>query len=120
MNRDEQIKRNNMAMDTTKQSILYKLETYTLNPFHLNGRHKAKWFRRALGFTNMNKEQLAEQIVFDHLKATRFGLNRFGIIYNQCATIKGANGRIIDGIRLGWIKERKTGLIRLTNVLPPK
>ncbi len=107
-------------MKSTWQSILYKLETYTLNQFHPEGGQKANWFARALGFTPANKELLARQIIFDPKKAEPVRINEFGIIYLQYATIVGANGRIIEGVRLHWIKERNTTLIRLTNVLPPK
>jgi len=107
-------------MDVTRQSILDKLERYILNPFHENGRHKAKWFRRALGFTNLNNEDLACQIHFDPRFAAPFRISGYGITYEQYATITGANGRIIKGVRIYWIREKNTGLIRLLNVLPPK
>jgi hypothetical protein len=107
-------------MDITRQSILHKLETYTLNPFQVEGRHKARWFRRALGFTNLNSEALANQIHFYPRLAIPFRMTRFGIIYLQYMTIMGTNGRIIKNVRVSWFKERNTGLIRLSNILPPK
>jgi hypothetical protein len=107
-------------LKTIRQSIFYKLETYTLNPDHPRGRDKAKWFDRVLGFTLNNKEELAQQIIFDQKTAVALENNQFGQMYLQYVTIHGANDRIIKDVRTYWIKEKETSLIRFTNILPPK
>jgi hypothetical protein len=103
-----------------EQGILYKLETYTLNPHHGDGRYKAKWFKQALGFTSSNAVELALQIVFNQKETIPQKLNEYGRVYMQYISIRGANGRIIRGVRTYWIKEKDTGLIRFTNILPSK
>lgn len=49
----------------TRESVVSKLNNYLLNPTHEAGRHKAEFFKRALGFTRDNMAKLARQIVFN-------------------------------------------------------
>jgi len=50
-------------------SVADKLNRYLLDPDHVSGGPKAKWFEQALGFTRENVEDLAKQLVFDESRA---------------------------------------------------
>ena len=104
--------------ELTAKSVDDKLARYLLNTGHEIGRHKAKWFEKALGFTKDNASDLAKQIRFDPKKATQIGTNQFGTKYNQVIRITGANGRKID-VTFGWIKN-KDGVPRLVTAIPTK
>jgi len=96
---------------TTRESIALKLDRYLLNPFHENGKHKAKWFKTALGFTIQNRDLLAQQIKFDPDKAIFLRRCLHGWIYKQNIDIIGVTGKTIP-ITFEWIINRD-GVIRL-------
>jgi hypothetical protein len=61
-----------------------KLEDYSLNPLHRDGRHKARVFRSALGITQANAGFLRsalEEAAAASVNAVHRGANSFGEIY---------------------------------------
>ena len=107
-----------MLPATSRESVENKLWTYLLDPNHIQGGPKAKWFREALGFTRENMDELAKQIVFDPSKAVKTASTPHGQKFNQVITIVGANGRKID-VNFGWI-QNNDGIVRLTTAIPAK
>ena len=103
---------------TTEMSVQDKLYSYLLNPEHVDGGPKAKWFKEALGFTRENMDDLAKQIKFDAAKAVKTGETPHGIKYNQIIEITGANGRKIE-VKFAWIKNND-GVVRLVTAPPTK
>ena len=101
---------------TTAESVGDKLKRYLLNLEHPVGGDKAKWFRDALGFTQANLNELAEQIKFDPLTAVQTTVTEHGTKYNQVIDILGANGKRIP-VTFAWIKNRD-GVIRLVSGIP--
>jgi RHS repeat-associated protein len=102
----------------TAASVADKLARYLLNPDHPVGGSKAAWFDAALGFTQENASQLAEQIQFDADTAVETGVTQFGTQYNQTITIVGANGNVSDVV-FGWILNND-GVVRLVTAIPTK
>ncbi len=107
-----------MLPATTEASVQDKLDRYLLNLDHPKGSPKAKWFKDALGFTRENSDELAGQIVFDSSKAVQTEVVRFGILFNQTISIKGANGRVIK-VLFAWIRN-DDGVVRLVTAVPTK
>lgn len=104
------------AAKLSQESVLDKLERYLLNPDHVTGGPKAKWFEQALGFTRQNESDLAKQIVFDENKAVETSVTQYGIKYNQVISIAGANGRVID-VTFAWIRGNDS-VVRLVTAIP--
>lgn len=102
----------------TKKSVNEKLEKYLLNADHPVGKHKAKWFKGALGFDKNNMTKLSKQIKFDPKKAVQTDVTKYGTKFNQVIPIKGANGKSID-VTFAWIKNND-GVTRLVTAIPPK
>lgn len=101
---------------TTEESVEQKLLTYLLNPDHAVGKHKARWFRSALGFTQTNYEALAQQIVFDPITAVETETDRYGTHYDQWITVHGANGNVVS-VHFAWIRN-DDGIVRLVTAIP--
>lgn len=99
---------------TTELSVKDKLYSYLLNPEHVDGGPKAKWFKEALGFTRENMDDFARQIKFDAAKAVKTGETPHGIKYNQIIEITGANGKKIE-VKFAWIKNND-GVVRLEQI----
>ena len=80
-----------------------KLVDYALDPDSPYGRHKARVFERALGFTKANYAALLEQIrnLAPAAEATMKEEDEFGKRFQVDITVKGANG-IERMIRTGW------------------
>ncbi len=93
-----------------------KLADYVLNPEHETGRHKARVFRSALGFTAENWEDLRDQIATGVLSAdissVRVGL--YGTRYSVPVMIEGTNGKSHEVIT-AWIVEEEGQRPRLTS-----
>jgi hypothetical protein len=104
--------------DPSAASVLDKLYRYTLNPDHADGKDKADWFRRALGFTRANISDLAKQIVFDESRAIQTSITEWGTKYNQTIAIVGANGRTLP-VLTAWIRGTD-GVVRLVTAIPGK
>lgn len=100
---------------STAESVAIKLESYLLNPDHADGGPKAEFFRRALGFTRDNQEELARQLVFDDATAVFTKTTEWGDKYNQVIVVTGANGKQMP-ITCCWIKN-SDGIVRLTTAV---
>ncbi|WP_432408147.1 RHS repeat protein [Wukongibacter sp. M2B1] len=107
------------TIDLTRQSVDDKLARYLLNMDHPVGGSKAKWFKKALGFTQDNMDDLAKQIVFNSKKAVQTGITEYGTKYNQTISINGANGKVID-VTFAWMKSVKDDVVRLVTAIPTK
>jgi hypothetical protein len=103
---------------TTSESVNEKLQKYLLDINHPVGGSKAKWFKKSLGFTQDNFNDLAKQIRFDPSKAIQTGATQYGTKFNQIIKITGANGKEID-VTFGWIRNRD-GIVRLVTGIPTK
>ena len=103
---------------TTEQSVQIKLRDYLLNPAHPAGGPKARWFKKALGFTRENMDDLAKQIVFDPSKAVQTEATQYGTQFNQTINIIGANGKIIN-VLFAWIRNNDS-VVRLVTAIPAK
>jgi hypothetical protein len=97
----------------TQASVEGKLFTYSLNPDHRKGRHKARVFLSVLGFSRLNIDELARQLVFDPVRATPTQRNEYGQLYRQIIGVNGANGRTANVVT-GWILRNDDQSIRLT------
>ncbi|MCR4292676.1 MAG: hypothetical protein NUV76_07350 [Candidatus Kuenenia sp.] len=74
-----------------------KLEDYCLNPFHPDGKHKAKVFKNALGITQINSTELKEMVLesAEYGEVTKERQNDFGKTFRVEYEIQGANQREI-------------------------
>jgi SPP1 gp7 family putative phage head morphogenesis protein len=93
-----------------------KVTKYALNPIHPRGRHKAKVFKSALGYTLDNYNELIDNVYrkVDKDLFENQDPNKYGKKYKQIINITGPNGRNAD-ILTGWILE-KNGKYRLTTI----
>ena len=99
-----------------RASVEGKLYTYSLNPDHKDGQHKAKVFKSALGFTRLNMDDLAIQLVFNLEEATFIRRDEYGLIYRQIIMVNGANGNTRN-VMTGWIIRHDDKTIRLTTAV---
>jgi hypothetical protein len=106
----------NAPKDPSAASVTDKLQRYTLNPDHPDGRDKARWFKQALGYTRENAEGLAKQLVFDESKAVKTAVTPYGTKFNQTINVVGANGSTIPG-KTAWIRG-SDGVARLVTAVP--
>jgi hypothetical protein len=116
---DDTVKIIKETVNLTRQSVNDKLARYLLNMEHPVGGSKAKWFKKALGFTKDNMDDLAKQIVFDSNKAVQTGITEYGTKFNQTISINGANGKVID-VTFAWMKSVKDDIVRLVTAIPTK
>lgn len=92
---------------------LEKLRDYSLNPLHDEGKHKARVFLAAMGFTQANAEEL-RALVLDaahNREATPGKLLPQGQMYVLEFQAQGLRGLVT--IRTAWIVARGTDLPRL-------
>src|SRR5215207_9482065 len=80
-----------------------KLREYSLNLEHDRGKHKARVFRSALGFTQADAERLRQMVLMAALteEATPTQLLPYGQLYTLDFSVEGLSGMVI--IRTGWI-----------------
>src|SRR6266511_2147337 len=92
-----------------------KLRDYSLNPEHDEGKHKARVFKAALGFTRADAQKLRE-IVIDAARTEEAKLGK-GILHGQMYvvdfTTSGLHGNVV--IRTAWIIEVDTDFPRLVS-----
>jgi hypothetical protein len=92
-----------------------KLEDYSLNPFHRQGKHKARVFEAVLGVAILNKHVLAGALLNaakNSNEAVALGDNGFGETYAlrfELVTEKGS-----AAVMSGWIIRRNERFPRLT------
>ena len=91
-----------------------KLEDYSLNPSHREGRHKARVFASALGITQANAYLLRSAILSAAVsgEAEARGENAFGKIFNLRFAMSTERGRAI--VLTGWIVLHNEDFPRLT------
>jgi hypothetical protein len=92
-----------------------KLRDYSLNSAHPSGKHKARVFRAALGFTTEDAERL-RGLVLDAIlvqEATEQLLNAYGRRFVVDFDATGARGRV--KIRSTWLIRNDEDFPRLTS-----
>jgi hypothetical protein len=104
------------VVEASAASVANKLNRYLLDPEHISGGPKAKWFEQALGFTRENAADLAKQLVFDESQAVQTVVTQHGRKFDQTINVAGVNGRTIP-VRSIWIVQ-SDGVPRLVTVLP--
>lgn len=92
-----------------------KLEDYSLNPLHREGRHKARVFESVLGITRANADVLGAAIrsaaaLSDEAEAR--GDNGFGDVFNLRFVMTSGGGSAT--IMTAWIVLRNEDFPRLT------
>lgn len=94
-----------------------KLSTYSLNPTHPTGGHKARVFQSALGYNPTNSDVLASRVQKGILSAPAKVLdaNQHGQRMSVDMPILGANGETVI-VRSGWIYEHDTAVPRMTTI----
>ena len=82
---------------------------------------KAEAFRRALGYTQRNAKQLADNVRenLHNFEVVFKGNNGFGDLYECVMRLTGANGREAN-VLTGWIVENGTDFPRLTTLYVTK
>lgn len=92
-----------------------KLEDYSLNPLHREGRNKARVFESVLGIASANTEVLASAIrsaAATSDKAEARGDNGFGQVFNLRFSLETDRGRAT--ILTAWIVLHNEDFPRLT------
>lgn len=92
-----------------------KLTGYCLNPEHPRGKHKARVFATALGFTAENADELRVALLTAAATADAqpAGSDRFGDRYVIESEMKGPRGAAV--VRSTWIVRRGESSPRLTS-----
>lgn len=92
-----------------------KLTAYCLNPEHPRGKHKARVFATALGFTAENADELRAALLTAAATADAqpAGSDRFGDRYVIESEMKGPRGAAV--VRSTWIIRRGETSPRLTS-----
>jgi hypothetical protein len=101
---------------TTEESVADKLQRYLLNPDHPEGKDKAKFFERALGYNRQNADGLAKQLVFNEQAAVQTDVTPYGTKFNQIIDVVGDNGRTVP-VKTAWIRNND-GVVRLITAVP--
>jgi hypothetical protein len=92
-----------------------KLEDYSLNPLHREGRHKARVFESVLGITLANAEVLRAAIrsaAASSDEAQARGDNGFGEVFNLRFVM--SSGPAKATVMTAWIVRRNENFPRLT------
>lgn len=95
-----------------------KLRDYCLNPYHDDGKHKARLFLSTLGMTIDHAEEL-RQILLQTVKTHQARLGRedeFGQRYTLDFTLEWQNRSAT--LRSGWIIEHNSEIPKLTTCYP--
>jgi len=95
-----------------------KLRDYCLNPYHDDGKHKARLFLSSLGMTVDHAEEL-RQILLEIVKTHQARLGRedeFGQRYTLDFTLEWQNRSAT--LRSGWIIEHDSEIPKLTTCYP--
>ncbi len=90
-----------------------KLRDYCLSPKHPRGRHKARIFASALGFTQQDAPLLQQKLleVAHTHEATRTYEDLYGVLYRIDFEMEGKTGKA--SIRSTWIVRRGEAFPRL-------
>jgi hypothetical protein len=112
-----------MRNKNTRKIVHQKLIDYFFNPENKKGWAKGQWFIRALGFDPSQPKHIAlleKQIAYNNNIALFSHHSPWGPRFIQKLTVTGPNGKIIDGIRAVWQRDRNARTIRLVTMYPPK
>lgn len=92
-----------------------KLRDYSLNPAHVEGKHKARVFEALLGFTAEDAERLRELILKAVItcEAAQGITDEHGTRYTVDFEAKGLSGMVI--IRTAWIIDAGESIPRLVS-----
>ena len=92
-----------------------KLRDYCLNAEHPRGQHKARVFKRALGWTADQAEDVRHRLSQAALQedATFLGADDYGQRYALDFAVQGAGGMVT--VRSLWIVRRGEGFPRFTS-----
>lgn len=94
-----------------------KITDYALNPNHPKGKEKAEGFRKALGITSKDADYLIAAIyekAGESKPVFRYE-DEWGKRYFHDVVIEGPNGKAAK-VKLGWIKGKNDGKMRLTTI----
>ncbi|KXF77916.1 hypothetical protein ATN84_24890 [Paramesorhizobium deserti] len=113
-------------------SVIGRLQSYLLHPYHEEGGPKAKFFREALGFYRSDAYRLADQIKFDSTTATLERTDQYGTRYSQMTPITGVVIRMNEETRKKtmeqrtaqvtfiWMRDIGAEFVRLLTAIPPE
>ena len=105
--------------DFAKQIVIdpSKLTKYVLNPNNDQGRHKARVFRAALGYTQANYQSLLDQLQTQALtsQAQLKRTDQYGRHLQVDLKIVGPNGKKAI-VRTGWLVELNHDIAYLTTL----
>ena|ERR1700704_3555120 len=92
-----------------------KLRDYSLNPLHPEGKHKARVFAAALGFSQSDAEKLRGMIIaaISTKEATTGATDEHGARYSVDFSTQGLRGMV--AIRTAWIIDRSETLPRMVS-----
>ena len=92
-----------------------KIKSYSLNPDHPHGGHKARVFESALGFNKNNADLLIQQIKaqLPNVEAVSGEITPYGKLFTVDMPITGPNGKTAI-VRTGWIIKNGTDIPNLT------
>jgi filamentous hemagglutinin len=98
-----------------------KLEGYSLNPVHDKGKHKARVFQSALGFSQGDWQELKKRILDElpYYEAVPRGQGQWGIKYVVVLPVVGLNGNIVN-VETVWIIRPGTDFPSLVTALVEK
>ena len=98
-----------------------KFTDYLLSPTHSVGKHKAKVFKAALGYTIDNWEDLLDNILnnFDETKLVETERIKAGIKYNCIMNLIGPNGNTCP-VKTTWILRPETDTYQLVTAIVQK
>jgi hypothetical protein len=104
-----------MRLPNGEQAVvdLAKLRRYCLDPDHLRGRHKARVFSSALGFSRENADELKSLLVRTAARdeATRIGGDSYGQYFAIDLSIGSRKGTAT--VRSYWIIRHEEDIPRL-------
>ena len=110
-----------MKLPNTDRAIVpvAKLRDYSLNTAHPEGKHKARVFRSALGFTVKDAERLRQMILDAILvnEATEQTSNAYGRRFVVDFNVTGMRGQVI--VRSTWLIRKDEDFPRLTSCFIP-
>lgn len=96
-----------------------KLVSYSLNPNHPKGKHKAYLFKKLLGYDQSNWKELETQIdrLVDIKNMQYLNVDEYGERYRCDVIMKGPNGNEAI-VRTGWLKRASSDVYELTTTYP--
>jgi hypothetical protein len=98
-----------------------KIEGYVLNPVHEEGKEKARVFKSALGFDQLNwelfKQRILDELPYHEAKPSQ--TSKWGDSYIVVLPITGPNGNTVE-VRTVWMVKAGTDFPSLITITPLK